>query len=84
MGIARASRKRKKKKKKKRHPAVAVPPAAAPAPPSSPPAPTKYKHITGWDDSAGDGLVREVYEWVVYCSLLDHRTLGMRATLTVN
>ena len=31
---------------------------------SPPPAPSKYKHITGWDDSAGDGLVREVYEWV--------------------
>ena len=29
-----------------------------------PPPPTKYKHTLGWDDSAGDGLVREIYEWV--------------------
>jgi hypothetical protein len=62
VAIAQASKKRKRRKrKKKHHPVVAAPPGAAPAPPPSPP---KYKHITGWDDSAGDGLVREIYEWV--------------------
>src|SRR4051812_47777762 len=61
MAIAQASKKRKHKKKKKRHPVGVPPPTPAPASPSAPP---KYKHITGWDDSAGDGLVRDVYEWV--------------------
>jgi Protein of unknown function (DUF1800) len=69
MAIAQASKKRKRKKKKKKHHApVATPPASTPstpAPPSSPPAdPPRYKHVTGWDDSPGDGLVRPVYEWV--------------------
>jgi hypothetical protein len=69
MAIAQASRKRKhKKRKKKKHHSVATAPQAS-APPTTPttpssPAPPKYKQITGWDDSAGDGLVREVYEWV--------------------
>ena len=62
MATAQASRKHKRKKRKKKH--HAVPPAATPSAPSSPPPPTKYKHTLGWDDSAGDGLVREVYEWV--------------------
>jgi hypothetical protein len=64
MAIAQASKKRKRKKKKKKHHAPASAPPASSAPPSSPPPPTKYKHTTGWDDSAGDGLVREIYEWV--------------------
>jgi hypothetical protein len=70
MAIAQASRKhrRKKKKKKKHHAPVASPPAStpsAPGPPPPPPSdPPRYLHITGWDDSAGDGLVRPVYEWV--------------------
>jgi Protein of unknown function (DUF1800) len=66
VAIAQASKKRKHKKRKKRHPAGVVPPAApaAPSSPSGPPPPTKYRHTLGWDDSAGDGLVREVYEWV--------------------
>jgi hypothetical protein len=69
MAIAQASRKRKhKKRKKKKHHSVATAPQAS-TPPTTPttpssPAPPKYKQITGWDDSAGDGLVREVYEWV--------------------
>jgi Protein of unknown function (DUF1800) len=66
MAIAQASRKRrhKKKKKRKHRSPVATPPASTPAPPSPPPGPTKYPHLIGWDDSAGDGLVRGVYEWV--------------------
>ena len=70
MAIAQASRKRKrkKKKKKKHHAPVATPPASTPgtpAPPPPPPAdPPHYLHVTGWDDSPGDGLVRPVYEWV--------------------
>jgi hypothetical protein len=67
MAIAQASRKRKRKKhkKKKHHAPAAIPPASTAAPPpSSPGAPPKYKHITGWDDSAGDGVVREIFEWV--------------------
>src|SRR3954453_5364063 len=68
MAIAQASRKRKRKKHKKKHHApVATPPVASappPPPPDSPPPPQKYKHVTGWDDSLGDGLVREVFEWV--------------------
>jgi hypothetical protein len=63
VAIAQASRKRKRKKKKKHHAPASAPPTSS-APPSSPPPPNKYKHVTGWDDSAGDGLVREVYEWV--------------------
>ena len=69
MAIAQASRKRKhKKRKKKKHHSLATAPQAStpstsPTTPTSP-APLKYKHVTGWDDSAGDGLVREVYEWV--------------------
>jgi uncharacterized protein DUF1800 len=72
MAIAQASRKRKHKKRKKKHrhsvgtaPAASTP-TAAPSTPAAPSslAPSKYKHTTGWDDSAGDGLVREVYEWV--------------------
>ena len=62
MAIAQASRKHKRKKRKKKH--HAAPPASAPSTPSAPPPPAKYKHTLGWDDSAGDGLVREVYEWV--------------------
>src|SRR5262245_26323099 len=61
MAIAQASRKRKRKKRKKKHNVGVAPPAAAPP---APPAPPKYKHTLGWDDSAGDGLVREIYEWV--------------------
>ena len=64
MAIAQASKKHKRRKKKKKHHAPASAPPASSAPPSSPPPPNKYKHVTGWDDSAGDGLVREVYEWV--------------------
>jgi hypothetical protein len=69
MAIAQASKKRrhKKRKRKKHHAPVATPPASmpsAPPPPPPPPGPTKYLHITGWDDSAGDGLVRPTYEWV--------------------
>jgi uncharacterized protein DUF1800 len=72
MAIAQASRKRKHKKRKKkhRHSAGTAPPAstpaAAPTTPAAPtsPSPSKYKHTTGWNDSAGDGLVREVYKWV--------------------
>jgi hypothetical protein len=63
VAIAQASRKRKKRKKKKHHPGGA-PPASTPAQSAPPPPPQKYKHTTGWDDSAGDGLVREIYEWV--------------------
>jgi uncharacterized protein (DUF1800 family) len=66
MAIAKASRKRRRKKKKKKHRSpVATPPVATPAPPAPPPSdPPRYLHIVGWDDSAGDGLVRPVYEWV--------------------
>jgi Protein of unknown function (DUF1800) len=64
VAIAQASKKHKRRKKKKKHHAPASAPPASSAPPSSPPPPNKYKHVTGWDDSAGDGLVREVYEWV--------------------
>ena len=68
MAIAQASRKRKrkKKKKKKHHAPVATPPASTPSTPASPPPadPPRYMHVTGWDDSPGDGLVRPVYEWV--------------------
>ncbi len=64
MAIASASRKRKHKRRKKHHPVGTTPPASSPPVAPSPPAPTKYKHITGWDDSAGDGLVREIFEWV--------------------
>ncbi len=56
MPIAHSSRKRKKRKKKRKRKK-----AAAPAPP--PASTTKHKHIVGWDDSAGDGLVREIVEW---------------------
>ena len=68
--IAEASRKRrrKKKKKKKHRSPVATPPAPTPAasspPPPPPPNPQQYLHVIGWDDSAGDGLVRPIYEWV--------------------
>jgi Protein of unknown function (DUF1800) len=64
MAIAQASRKRRRKKKKKKNhrPPVAAPPAPTPAAPP-PPGPQKYQHLIGWDDSAGDGLVRPVYEW---------------------
>jgi Protein of unknown function (DUF1800) len=63
VAILQASRKRrhKRKKRKRRPPATAPPAAIAPA---QPPSPQRYKHTIGWDDSAGDGLVREVYEWV--------------------
>lgn len=64
MAIASASRKRKHKRRKKHHPVGTTPPASSPPVAPSPPAPTKYKHTTGWDDSAGDGLVREIFEWV--------------------
>jgi hypothetical protein len=66
VAIAQASKKRKHKKRKKKHKPVAAPPASAPSSPSSspPPPPQKYKHTLGWDDSAGDGLVREIFEWV--------------------
>jgi uncharacterized protein DUF1800 len=66
VAIAQASRKKRRKKKKK-HPAVGTtqPPPVSPSSPAPPASdPLRYKHITGWDDSAGDGLVREVYEWV--------------------
>jgi hypothetical protein len=63
MAIAQASRKHKRKKRKKKHHSAATPPSTPPAP-SPPQAPPKYKHTLGWDDSAGDGLVREIYEWV--------------------
>jgi hypothetical protein len=63
VAIAQASKKRKHKKRRKKHHGVAAPPSA-PSAPASPPPPQKYKHTTGWDDSAGDGLVREIYEWV--------------------
>jgi uncharacterized protein (DUF1800 family) len=56
--VAGKRRKKRKKKKKRKHPAQQAPPQ------QQPPAPPKYKHITGWDDSIGDGLVREVFEWV--------------------
>jgi hypothetical protein len=70
MAIAQASRKRKKRKKK-RHPATTSPPTSTPysppqspqQPQSQPPEPPRYKHTLGWDDP-GDGLVREIYEWV--------------------
>ena len=60
MPLAEPSRKRKKrrKKRKKRRPGAAQPPATQPSP-----SPPQYKHTLGWDDSAGDGLVREIYEW---------------------
>lgn len=58
MALAQPSRKRKKKRRKKKKRKQGQ---VAPAPP---PAAPGYKHILGWDDSAGDGLVREVYEWV--------------------
>src|SRR6266576_6118104 len=61
MATAQASRKRKHKKRKK-HRRPATPPAATVASPA--PSPTRYQHLIGWDDSAGDGLVRPVYEWV--------------------
>ena len=61
MAIAGASRKRKRKRKKRRGVAPVSPPQSQPA---APPPPPKYKHTLGWDDSAGDGLVREEYEWV--------------------
>jgi hypothetical protein len=64
MAIAQASRKRRRKKRKKKHrPPVATPPASAPAAPP-PSGPQTYQHLVGWDDSAGDGLVRPVYEWL--------------------
>ncbi|MFL5907848.1 MAG: DUF1800 family protein, partial [Solirubrobacterales bacterium] len=62
MAIAQASRKRKHKKRKKRRPPTAPPVSPTPSP--SNPTPQQYKHVTSWDDSAHDGLVREVYEWV--------------------
>jgi len=62
VAIAQASRKRKHKKRKRHHPAAAAPPTAGT--PSPPPGPAKYKHTTGRYDTAGDGLVREIYEWV--------------------
>ena len=71
MAIAQASKRHRRKKKKKKHhaPVVATPPASTSGTPGSPPPPPpsdppRYLHITGWDDSAGDGLVRPVYEWV--------------------
>ena len=62
MAIAEPSRKRKKRKRKKKRKKVQAPPRPPAA--SAPSVPQKYKHTLGWDDSAGDGLVREVYEWV--------------------
>jgi hypothetical protein len=59
MAIAQPSRKRKKRKKKNHKKGHA--PAAQPTPPAPP---GKYKHTLGWDDSAGDGVVREIFEWV--------------------
>ncbi len=70
MAIAQASKKRrhkKRRKRKKHHAPVTTPPAStspSTPPPPPPPGPSKYLHILGWDDSAGDGLVRPVYEWV--------------------
>jgi hypothetical protein len=68
VAIAQASRKHKRKRKKRRkhHKPVATPPASTPgAPPPPPPSdPPRYLHVTGWDDSRGDGLVRPLYEWV--------------------
>jgi hypothetical protein len=65
VAIAQASRKRKKKRKKKRPPTSSVVPTPVPAPAQPPPpAPQQYKHILGYDDP-GDGLVREIFEWVM-------------------
>jgi hypothetical protein len=65
MAIAQASRKRKRKrKKKKHHRPVATPPAPSTPAPSPSPVPTRYQVLIGWDDSAGDGLVRPIYDWV--------------------
>jgi Protein of unknown function (DUF1800) len=65
MAIAQASRKRRRKKRKKKHrPPAATPPASTPTAPTPPSDPPRYQHLIGWDDSAGDGLVRPVYEWV--------------------
>lgn len=50
MALAQPSRKRKKKRRKKKKRKQGQ---VAPAPP---PAAPGYKHILGWDDSAGDGL----------------------------
>jgi hypothetical protein len=64
MAIAEASRKRKKKRKKRRRPPAAAVQAPAPVPtPAPPPGPQQYKHILGYEDP-GDGLVREIFEWV--------------------
>jgi hypothetical protein len=62
VAIAQASRKRKRHRKRKHKRTAGTPPASAS--PAAPPPPAKHKHTLGWDDSAGDGLVREVYEWV--------------------
>ena len=66
MAIAQASRKHKRKKRKKKHRSpVATPPASTPvAPPPPTSDPTRYPHVIGWNDSAGDGLVRPIVEWV--------------------